>query len=65
VGTFVADDTLDGRPIRVRFVWSRITARSAQWEQAFSADGGASWEINWVMQFERAATPSGSSTARA
>ena len=65
VGTFVADDTLDGRPIRVRFVWSRITPRSAQWEQAFSADAGASWETNWVMNFERAVTPSGSSTAPA
>lgn len=54
VGTFLADDTLEGRPIRVQFIWSRITARSAQWEQAFSADAGASWETNWVMQFERA-----------
>ena len=55
VGTFLGDDLLDGRPIRVRFVWSAITARSARWEQAFSADGGASWEDNWVMEFERRA----------
>ena len=41
VGTFLGDDLLDGRPIRVRFIWSAVTARSARWEQAFSADSGA------------------------
>ena len=45
---------LDGRPITVRFIWSAITASSARWEQAFSADGGATWESNWVMEFARA-----------
>ncbi|WP_374472231.1 DUF1579 domain-containing protein [Phenylobacterium sp.] len=53
VGTFLARDTLDGRPILVRFVWSEITATTARWEQAFSADEGATWEVNWVMAFER------------
>jgi len=53
VGLFLADDTLDGRPIRVRFQWSRITPRSARWEQAFWTNGGASWETNWEMDFER------------
>ena len=38
----------------VRFVWSKITANSAHWEQAFSADGGATWETNWHMDFARA-----------
>ena len=52
-GLFFADDTLDGRPIKVRFVWSGITDTSCRWEQAFSPDGGASWEVNWVMEFER------------
>jgi hypothetical protein len=53
-GTFFGDDTIDGRPIRVRFVWSDITVSSARWAQAFSADGGASWETNWTMDFLRA-----------
>jgi hypothetical protein len=53
VGTFVANDHLHGRPIVVRYVWSDITAKSARWEQAFSEDGGASWEVNWVMDFHR------------
>jgi hypothetical protein len=53
VGTFHGDDTFDGRPIRVRFIWSEITARSAHWQQAFSTDGGAGWETNWHMTFTR------------
>jgi len=53
VGTFVGDDTLDGRPIKMRFQWSKITATSAHWEQAFSPDGGATWEVNWRMDFSR------------
>jgi hypothetical protein len=53
VGTFFGDDTHDGRPIRVRFLWSCITPTSARWEQAFSGDGGATWETNWVMDFVR------------
>lgn len=54
VGTFHADDKLRGRPIRVRFIWSNITPTSAHWEQAFSADGGKTWETNWTTDFERA-----------
>ena len=54
VGTFYADDTLRGKPVRVRFVWSNITASSAHWEQAFSPDGGKTWEVNWVTDFSRA-----------
>lgn len=53
VGRFFADDMLRGQPIRVRFEWRIDSADRARWEQAFSADGGASWEVNWRMQFER------------
>lgn len=53
IGTFLADETFDGRPIKVRFRWSAITARSARWEQAFSPNGGTAWETNWFMDFAR------------
>lgn len=53
VGTFFADETSKGRPIKVRFIWSKITPNSRQWEQAFSRDGGRTWEINWVTNFTR------------
>ena len=53
VGTFYGEDRHERRAIRVRFVWSRMTQESARWEQAFSADRGASWETNWIMDFTR------------
>ncbi|SCL32540.1 hypothetical protein GA0070624_4503 [Micromonospora rhizosphaerae] len=53
VGTFYADDTDEGRPIRCRFIWSRITPTSCRWEQAFSTDGERTWETNWIMEFAR------------
>ena len=55
VGTFLSDDTLRGKPIKVRYTWSHITPTTAQWEQAFSPDGGKTWELNWHMDFERVA----------
>ena len=53
VGTFYADDTLRGKPIKVRFVWSDITPTSAGWEQAYSGDGGKTWEVNWSQVLQR------------
>jgi hypothetical protein len=55
VGLFFADDTFNGKPIRVRFIWSNITKTTARWEQAFSPDAGKTWETNWVMDFARVA----------
>ena len=52
-GTFEGDDTFEGRPILVRFLWSGATTRTPRWEQAFSEDGGETWETNWVMDFTR------------
>ena len=53
-GIFEGDNAFDGRPIRVRFTWSGITTPRPRWEQAFSDDGGQSWETNWIMDFTRA-----------
>jgi hypothetical protein len=53
IGIFEGDDVLEGRPIRVCFTWSEITATSALWEQAFSDDGGQTWEKNWIMRMTR------------
>lgn len=47
-GVFYAQDTFNGRPIQVRFVISDITENSARFEQAFSADAGRTWEVNWI-----------------
>lgn len=53
VGEFFGVDEEAGVPVQVRFRWSAITATTARWEQAFSADAGATWETNWIMDFER------------
>jgi hypothetical protein len=53
VGTFYAEDVLDGAPVRMRFLWLGTDTPSPRWEQALSADAGASWETNWTMHFER------------
>jgi hypothetical protein len=47
-GEFRSEEELDGRPILVRFVISDITEMSCRFEQGFSDDGGASWEVNWI-----------------
>lgn len=52
-GVFEGDDEHAGRPIRVRYVWDRVGRRTARWRQLFSGDAGASWELNWTMQFHR------------
>ena len=53
IGKFYSQEVFEGRHIYNRFIWSKITATSCQWEQAFSIDGGKSWETNWIMEFER------------
>jgi hypothetical protein len=55
VGTFYGDDVFEGKPIRVRFVWTR--APQVRWEQAFSTDGGKTWETNWTMDMTREERP--------
>ena len=50
-GVFLGEDTFEGRPILVRFIWSEISSGSPRWEQAFSEDDGDSWETNWIMDF--------------
>lgn len=53
VGVFLSDDMWKGTPVKVRFRWSDISENAATWDQAFSTDGGTSWESNWVMRFTR------------
>jgi hypothetical protein len=53
-GEFFGDDTDDGKPVKVRFRWSRFGSDKARWEQAFSLDGKA-WETNWICDHTRVA----------
>jgi hypothetical protein len=50
IGTFYAHELYDGKWIYSRFIW---TSSLPRWEQAFSTDGGRTWETNWVADFTR------------
>ena len=47
-GEFYQQDTLNGRAIFVRFVITIRSKDAIHFEQAFSADGGKTWEVNWI-----------------
>jgi hypothetical protein len=53
-GEFFDSDTYNGRTIAVRYTWSDITPTTHHLEQAFSADGGKSWESNLKVTLTRA-----------
>jgi hypothetical protein len=50
-GEFYDQEDFNGRAILVRFIFSGITKTSFKLEQAFSDDGGKSWEPNWIATF--------------
>ena len=67
VGIFEGPDTFEGKPVLVRFTWTLHPAQSqtnwekalnptgarvvAKWQQAYSTDGGKTWETNWYNEF--------------
>jgi len=53
VGTFTCPDTLRGMPITVRYLLTPLSSTARRWEQAFSPDGGRTWETNWITLFTR------------
>jgi len=52
-GEFYAQDTLNGKMIFVRFIWSNVNSDKPHFEQAFSEDGGKTWEVNWITDQTR------------
>ena len=58
-GEFYDQETLDGRAIFVRFVIACATRDECRFEQAFSADGGRTWETNWIATDTRVAAAPG------
>lgn len=55
-GEFYDTESFNGRSILLRFVISDITKDSCRFEQAFSTDGGRTWEVNWIATDTRAGT---------
>lgn len=56
-GEFYGQETYNGRAIFVRFIISDITPDSCRFEQAFSDDGGKTWEVNWIAVDTRVKEP--------
>lgn len=52
-GEFYNQETFNGRAIYVRFIFSDIDSGPFQIEQAFSEDGGTTWESNWIATFTK------------
>jgi hypothetical protein len=52
-GEFYGQDTLDGKPIFVRFSWTNTMSSSPHFEQSYSNDGGRTWEVNWITEQKR------------
>jgi len=52
-GLFYGDDKDGDLPIKVRFIRTKMPPDQERWEQAFSRDGGATWETNWTADFTR------------
>lgn len=52
-GLFYANDTYNGKPIQVRFLFFDLTRDAFRFEQSFSGDGGRTWEVNWKATFTR------------
>ena len=53
VGEFFGQDTLNGKPIYIRFIWSKTDTDKPHFEQSFSEDGGKTWEVNWITDQTR------------
>jgi len=48
---FYDQEPLDGRMILVKFSVFPLSPTEHQSEQAFSADGGRTWETNWINRY--------------
>jgi predicted methyltransferase len=55
-GDFYDQEPFNGHMILVRFSVRPITPDAMQSEQAFSDDGGKSWEVNWINRYTRVKT---------
>jgi hypothetical protein len=56
-GEFYDQESFNGRTILVRNLWLDITTNSCRFEQAFSDDGGKTWETNWIALDTRTSAP--------
>lgn len=53
IGLFYGEEVHDGKKVRLRFLWKKETANTAQWEQAYWDEARDEWETNWIMVFTK------------
>lgn len=54
-GEFYGSDNWEGRAVIVRYMWQVVSHDKTHFEQAFSQDGGRTWEVNWIYDGVRIA----------
>lgn len=52
-GSFISRGLLDEQEVLVWAEWTKVNSNFAYWEQSVSNDNGATWELNWIMDFKR------------
>ena len=63
-GDFYTTDTINGKVVLIRYDWTRMNSGTPHFEQAFSPDGGKTWEVNWITDQTAPETPSGVSRSQ-
>jgi hypothetical protein len=53
IGEFFDYEDWKGRMVLVRYQWTHTGQNHAHMEQAFSPDGGRTWEVNWICDLSR------------
>lgn len=52
-GEFIVQDTLNGKSLLNRYVWSQIASSSPHFEESWSSDGGRTWEPVRIVDLAR------------
>jgi hypothetical protein len=54
VGIFASDYEQEGKKMLSAGLWDRIERGACRWRQVVSADGGKTWQHDWIMHWRRA-----------
>jgi hypothetical protein len=58
-GEFFVQDTLNGKSLLNRYVWSQVASSSPHFEESWSSDGGRTWETVRIVDLARVSDDSG------
>jgi hypothetical protein len=58
-GEFFVQDTLNGKSLLNRYVWSQIASSSPHFEESWSSDGGRTWEPVRIVDLARGSDDTG------